>query len=53
MMAVADLQFEVVVAGGRFREPYYWDSFWILEGLLRTGGSFTEISRYAAIVDLV
>ncbi|GAP90318.1 putative glycoside hydrolase family 37 protein [Rosellinia necatrix] len=34
-----------VVAGGRFREPYYWDSFWILEGLLRTGGSFIEISR--------
>jgi len=20
--------------GGRFREQYYWDSFWILEGLL-------------------
>ncbi|KAL2752293.1 glycoside hydrolase family 37 protein [Sodiomyces alcalophilus JCM 7366] len=34
-----------VVAGGRFREPYYWDSFWILEGLLRTKGSFTQISR--------
>ncbi|KAI1456949.1 glycoside hydrolase family 37 protein [Annulohypoxylon moriforme] len=34
-----------VVAGGRFREPYYWDSFWIIEGLLRTGGSFTRISR--------
>ncbi|KAI3331894.1 glycoside hydrolase family 37 protein [Xylariaceae sp. AK1471] len=34
-----------VVAGGRFREPYYWDSFWILEGLLRTGGAFTQISR--------
>ncbi|KAI1814614.1 Six-hairpin glycosidase-like protein [Poronia punctata] len=34
-----------VVAGGRFREPYYWDSYWILEGLLRTGGSFTKISR--------
>lgn len=33
-----------VVAGGRFREPYYWDSFWILEGLLRTQGSFTEIA---------
>ncbi|KAI0136388.1 glycoside hydrolase family 37 protein [Xylariales sp. AK1849] len=33
-----------VVAGGRFREPYYWDSFWILLGLIRTGGSFTEIS---------
>jgi alpha,alpha-trehalase len=33
-----------VVAGGRFREPYYWDSFWIVEGLLRTEGSFTEIA---------
>lgn len=34
-----------VVAGGRFREPYYWDSFWIIEGLLRTGGAFTQIAR--------
>ncbi|KAG6084394.1 hypothetical protein E4U31_000724 [Claviceps sp. LM219 group G6] len=34
-----------VVAGGRFREPYYWDSYWILEGLLRTKGSFTEIAK--------
>ena len=34
-----------VVAGGRFREPYYWDSYWIVEGLLRTRGSFTEIAK--------
>ncbi|KAK3382368.1 glycoside hydrolase family 37 protein [Lasiosphaeria ovina] len=34
-----------VVAGGRFREPYYWDSYWIVEGLLRTGGAFIEISK--------
>lgn len=34
-----------VVAGGRFREPYYWDSYWIIEGLLRTRGSFIEIAR--------
>ncbi|TDZ31228.1 Trehalase [Colletotrichum spinosum] len=34
-----------VVAGGRFRESYYWDSFFILEGLLRTGGSFVEVSK--------
>ncbi|KAF2119237.1 Six-hairpin glycosidase-like protein [Lophiotrema nucula] len=33
-----------VVAGGRFREPYYWDSFFVIEGLLRTKGSFTEIA---------
>lgn len=34
-----------VVAGGRFREPYYWDSYWILQGLLRTGGAFIDISK--------
>ncbi|KAF2759893.1 trehalase precursor [Pseudovirgaria hyperparasitica] len=34
-----------VVAGGRFREPYYWDSFWVIEGLLRSGGSFVGIAR--------
>ena len=34
-----------MVAGGRFREPYYWDSFWIIEGLLRTKGSFTQIAE--------
>lgn len=34
-----------VVAGGRFREPYYWDSYWIIEGLLRTGGAFIQISK--------
>lgn len=34
-----------VVAGGRFREPYYWDSFWVIEGLLRTKGTFTQIAE--------
>lgn len=24
------------VLGGRFREQYYWDSFWIVEGLLES-----------------
>jgi hypothetical protein len=23
--------------GGRFREQYYWDSFWIVEGLIESG----------------
>lgn len=23
-----------VAPGGRFREPYYWDSYWTVEGLL-------------------
>lgn len=34
-----------VVAGGRFREPYYWDSYWIIQGLLRTGGGYIQIAR--------
>ncbi|KAF4123041.1 alpha,alpha-trehalase [Geosmithia morbida] len=34
-----------VVAGGRFREPYYWDTYWIIHGLLRTGGSFIDITK--------
>ena len=34
-----------VVAGGRFREPYYWDTYWIIQGLLRTGGSFIDITK--------
>jgi len=34
-----------VVAGGRFREPYYWDSFWVIEGLLRTQGAFIQIAE--------
>ncbi|CCG81098.1 Putative uncharacterized protein [Taphrina deformans PYCC 5710] len=34
-----------VVAGGRFREVYYWDSFFILEGLLRTKGNYTQIAK--------
>ncbi|KAJ8315955.1 hypothetical protein KUTeg_005969 [Tegillarca granosa] len=23
-----------IVPGGRFREPYYWDSYWVIRGLL-------------------
>ncbi len=28
-----ELPYPFIVPGGRFREFYYWDSFWILEGL--------------------
>ncbi|KAG2780070.1 Trehalase [Phytophthora cactorum] len=27
----------LVVPGGRFRESYYWDSYWIVQGLLVSG----------------
>lgn len=28
------LNYPMIVPGGRFRESYYWDSWWILKGLL-------------------
>ena len=28
------LPYPAVVPGGRFREVYYWDSFWIIRGLI-------------------
>jgi glycogen debranching enzyme len=27
----------MIVAGSRFRELYYWDSYWTLKGLLASG----------------
>jgi alpha,alpha-trehalase len=31
------MRYPFVVPGGRFREVYYWDSYWTLEGLLVCG----------------
>eukprot|EP00056_Hartaetosiga_gracilis_P004963 m.79945 g.79945 ORF g.79945 m.79945 type:complete len:684 (+) comp11998_c0_seq2:19-2070(+) len=32
-----------VVPGGRFREVYYWDTFWIVRGLIQSG--LTDVVR--------
>nr|ALF03966.1 soluble trehalase [Cnaphalocrocis medinalis] len=32
-----------IIPGGRFREIYYWDTYWIIEGLLL--GGMTETAR--------
>lgn len=32
----------IVVPGGRYREIYYWDSYWVLQGLLKS-----ELYEYA------
>lgn len=29
-------KFDGLSEGGRFREQYYWDSFWIIEGLIES-----------------
>lgn len=30
-------KFPVIVPGERFREQYYWDTLWIVRGLIRSG----------------
>ncbi|XP_043283050.1 trehalase-like isoform X2 [Venturia canescens] len=44
----------VIVPGGRFREFYYWDSYWIIKGLLLSEMYTTVrgmLSNFVSIVD--
>jgi len=43
----------MVVAGGRFREMYYWDSYWILRGLLVCGMNNTATKLVENLLGLV
>ncbi|KHJ92105.1 alpha,alpha-trehalase [Oesophagostomum dentatum] len=43
-----------IVPGGRFREFYYWDAYWILKGLLKSGMTDTAknmILNFAYLID--
>lgn len=45
----------VIVPGGRFREFYYWDSYWIIQGLLLSEMYTTAkgmLSNFLYIVDI-
>ncbi|KAL3280940.1 hypothetical protein HHI36_004167 [Cryptolaemus montrouzieri] len=44
----------VIVPGGRFREFYYWDSYWIIKGLIISGMTTTVrgmLDNYLYVVD--
>lgn len=41
----------VVLPGGRFRETYYWDSYWIVEGLIASGMLETATGLVQNLVD--
>ncbi|XP_078048577.1 trehalase isoform X2 [Augochlora pura] len=46
----------VIVPGGRFREFYYWDSYWIVKGLLLSEMYTTVrgmLTNFVAIVDRI
>ena len=42
-----------IVPGGRFREAYYWDSYWVVLGLLACGMRQTAISLTRNLLDAV
>ena len=42
-----------MVPGGRFREVYYWDSFWIIRGLVVCGMLDTARGMVDNLADLV
>ena len=42
-----------IIPGGRFREYYYWDSYWILHGVLTCGMYNTAKGMIANYLDLV
>ena len=44
-------RFPFVVPGGRFREGYYWDGYWIVKGLLRSGMRETALGIVRNFLD--
>ncbi|KAJ2455095.1 hypothetical protein EV183_001024 [Coemansia sp. RSA 2336] len=52
--SMLQLKYHFVVPGGRFREIYYWDTYFALEGMLRSGLvklSQSNIRNLLALVD--
>nr|WJO90075.1 trehalase-3 [Ceratobasidium cereale] len=47
------LEHPFVVAGGRFREQYYWDSFFIMEGLLVANMSYLARTTILNFMDQI
>lgn len=54
MYSIIHVDHPVIVPGGRFREFYYWDSYWIIRGLLITEMKKTTkgmLENFVSIVD--
>ncbi|KAJ2742314.1 hypothetical protein GGI20_004576 [Coemansia sp. BCRC 34301] len=47
------LKYHFVVPGGRFRESYYWDTYFAIEGLLRSGLYDLSKSTIRDLLDFV
>ncbi|XP_055592270.1 trehalase isoform X2 [Uranotaenia lowii] len=52
--SIIPVEHPVIVPGGRFREFYYWDSYWIVQGLLHSEMTKTTrgmLENFLSIVD--
>ncbi|KAK7251456.1 hypothetical protein RIF29_34676 [Crotalaria pallida] len=47
------LQYNVVIPGSRFREVYYWDSYWVIRGLLVSKMYKTATAIVTNLVSLI
>jgi alpha,alpha-trehalase len=47
------LEHPFVIAGGRFREQYYWDSFFVMEGLLAANMSYLARTTLLNFMDQI
>jgi len=44
-------RFPMIVPGGRFRESYYWDTYWIVKGLIACEMQMTSIGVVQNLLD--
>ena len=47
------IKYPMIVPGGRFRESYYWDSWWILKGLLVCDMPYSAMNIINILLDEV
>lgn len=47
------LNYSVVIPGERFKEAYYWDSYWVIKGLLVSGMTDTAKGVIENLMELV
>lgn len=53
LYSIIYVPYGMVVPGGRFREIYYWDSYWIIRGLLKSEMFYTARGIIANFVYMV
>ncbi|KAJ2779152.1 hypothetical protein H4R18_004183 [Coemansia javaensis] len=51
--SMLELKHQFVVPGGRFREIYYWDTYFSLEGMLRSGLTVLARESIQNLLDMV